>query len=335
MTVSNKIITENIEFCYQCGTKGKLLQGSVSDPDHQIPGDWSYKTCLDGCQTVWLDPRPLESELLKAYSSYHTHTKLTSLNFLEKSIFSIFKRLIKLILSPLYHFNGLRAEAKRLKLMDLGESPKGYLLDIGCGGGRFLARMKKRNWSVEGLDIDPEVVKKVSKKYGILVHAGDVLNHKFPDNTYDVITMNQTIEHLYNPSLVLKECFRILKPGGHIVMTTPNVDCVAARLLGEYWRGWEPPRHLFLFNPKSISKVVSSAGFEVTSVATYSCESAIGYYASEVNKKTIEKTTIGLVNAISILFWSYRMELEEFNEKKVNPNIGQGLFLSAIKPFSQ
>ncbi len=332
MTVSNGIITENVEFCYQCGMKGNPLQDNVSDPDHQIPGYWSYKTCVDNCQAAWLDPRPLESELLKAYLTYHTHTKSKSLSFLEKSIFSICKRLIKLTLTPLYYFNGINTEAKRMKFMDLEESPKGYLLEIGCGGGRFLARMKKRNWVVEGLDIDPEVAKKVSKKYGILVHTGDVLNQKLPDETYDVITMNQTIEHLYNPSLVLNECYRILKPGGRIVMTTPNVGCTAAKLFGEYWRGWEPPRHLFLFTPKSIRKIVSASGFEITSVETYSCESAIGYYSSSVNKKIIKKTAIGLMSAISTLFWSYWMELKEFNEKKINPDIGQGLFLSAIKP---
>jgi 2-polyprenyl-3-methyl-5-hydroxy-6-metoxy-1,4-benzoquinol methylase len=326
------INTERIELCPMCGGAGHILQDSVSDPDHQINGKWDYRICeKPNCQTVWLEQRPLESELIKTYESYHTHTK-SKKSFFEKPLLSISKRLLNIFYTPIWYSIGLNAESDKIRYMD-SENTSGKLIDVGCGGGRFLARMKKRGWDVEGVDLDPKVVKKVSSKYGIKVREGDILNCNLAEATYDLVTLNQTIEHLYDPKKSLQECLRILKPGGKIVITTPNPISLAAGMFRNNWRGWEPPRHLYLFSPISISNLLNELGFKIEFIGTISCDSAGGYYISRLDGFLDGKKQITLLDKLSALFWSYKMELKEFKERKFNKNIGQGVFATATKPF--
>ena len=161
----------------------------------------------------WLDPAPPPHELWKAYATYHTHTRKSGQRF-GKAMLSLAHRFIKLTLLPLWIFSGLKREADYLRFMTLAREPVGKLLDVGCGGGRFLNRMKKRGWTVEGTDFDEQATRKVSARYGIKTHVGDLTQCALPANSFDVITMSQTIEHLYDPLATLHESLRILKPGG-------------------------------------------------------------------------------------------------------------------------
>ena len=82
--------------------------------------------------------------------------------------------------------------------------------------------------------------------------------------------MNHVIEHVLDPVGMLAECCRVLKPGGKLVVVTPNIWSLGRRLFGEHWRGWEVPRHLFLFSPKSLRTCAERAGFVVQNLRTTS-----------------------------------------------------------------
>jgi len=327
-----KIITYDVPNCIYCDTLGVRYQSNVLDPDGIIQTPWSYNQCNNNeCKLVWLDPAPLETELWKAYTNYHTHTKLKE-NLASKAFLSVINRIVRITMLPLWLINGIYKEARQIRLMMLGQQACGKLLDIGCGGGRFLNRMQRRGWVVEGIDFDAQATRRVGEKYGIKTYTGDLLSAKMPDASFDAITMGHSIEHLVNPKATLCECLRILKPGGTLVITTPNVESRAAKEFGPFWRGWEPPRHLHLFNTETIKLFLVSAGFKVGEILTLAATSGT-YRASAINQRKSEGQAVTLSFKIKLIFWSYYQELKDLYAQKEGIATGQNLLVVATKPL--
>ena len=315
----DSITSEPRPVCDLCGSTGALVKSGIPDPDGNLSGTWSFRRCTNPeCGVHWLDPAPPPHELWKAYATYHTHTRKSGNRFAKAT----------LSLAPLWMVNGLKREANYLRFMTLAHLPAGKLLDVGCGGGRFLNRMKKHGWQVEGIDFDDQATKKVTARYGIKTHVGDLMQCSLPANSFDVITMSQTIEHLYDPIATLRESLRILKPGGLLVMTTPNVKSIGVGEFGAYWRGWEAPRHLHLFSVESLQRLTQRAGFEVTEARTYSAGSAVVYRVSCTNQQSGKLTWL---DELGLLIWSYRKELHEYRVQNINPHTGQNVLIRARK----
>lgn len=98
------------------------------------------------------------------------------------------------------------------------------ILDAGCGDG-FVSKFYFDNYEVYGIDIEKEAIDYCTKTYPKGRYLlGDIYNLGFEDNFFDAIIFSQVIEHLYEPEKVLKELYRILKPGGIILITTPNYN---------------------------------------------------------------------------------------------------------------
>ena len=151
--------------------------------------------------------------------------------------------------------------------MFLAAQPGGKLLDVGCGSGERLEKMRRLGWTVSGIDFDAEAVR-VARDRGLDVSCGTIPGTWFPTEAFDAVTMNHVIEHVPHPIELLEECNRILKPGGKVVLTTPNSSCWGHKLFEEHWRGLEPPRHLHVFCPSSIEQTLRRAGFGVVLVRT-------------------------------------------------------------------
>ncbi len=327
----NSITTSAKPGCDLCGFAGAPVRDGVPDPDGMIPGTWSFRQCCNPqCGVYWLDPAPVESELWKAYTSYHTHTRQRS-GKLGKNVLSMVNRLLKLLLLPIWAANGMRRDMKQLRFMTLEHDQPGKVLDVGCGAGRFLRRMQKRGWNVEGVEFDPQAAQKVAARYGIRVHVGDLRSAALADESCDVVTMNQVMEHVFDPRATLSECLRVLKPGGKLVMTTPNVNSVGAGEFGPYWRGWEPPRHLHLFSVEALKRLTHQCGFEINEARSYSWDAA-GVY--RVSKSNGMKATgmVGFFDQLRLLGWGYYKELREHHQQKRMPNTAQNVLIVARKP---
>lgn len=329
MNVTN-IQTREVNQCNLCGSDGAPFLSNVHDPDHQITGEWHYKICQNkNCSSIWLSPRPVDSELFKAYENYHTHTK-EKRTFTRKILLSIAKRLLSAISLPYEIILGVKRQAAQMKYMGLEKCRPASLLELGAGGGRFLFRMKKRGWDVTGIDFDPKVAERIFKKYQISVYTGDVTNLAI-EKRFDVITLNQTIEHLTDPLAVLRKCSELLKPGGRIVITTPNAESFGARTFKEYWRGWEPPRHLYLYTTKTLEKIMKQADFEVNKVETYTCESQTNFYSSYLNEAFQKSKSLNTLKLLGVMIWSYWMEFRETLLNRKTGTSGQGIYLEAYK----
>jgi|688.fasta_scaffold162093_1 2-polyprenyl-3-methyl-5-hydroxy-6-metoxy-1,4-benzoquinol methylase len=257
---SNEIRTYSCPKCYLCGNEGKLLYQSLKDRLFGAPGEWNLKKCINPeCGLVWLDPMPLEEDIVKAYLNYFTHEiqdlQISLLGRLLRTVY----RALKTIPS---HLVGLRAEEVQIESMCLSNVSPGKLLDIGCGSGQFLQQMQLYGWEVEGVDFDSKAVEGVKTRYDLNVHAGSLESIAYPDSSFDAITMSHVIEHMPDPIALLKESYRLLKPGGYLVVTTPNVNSWGHKQFEENWLHLDPPRHLHLFSQNTLRHCADRAGLD-------------------------------------------------------------------------
>ena len=158
---------------------------------------------------------------------------------------------------------GMHTHREEHHWLTLKDAAPGRLLDVGCGNGRFLAKMRAAGWQVEGTDFDPAAVKHVREQLGVPAHCGDLESAGFPAGSFDVVVLQHVIEHVETPVDLLRECLRILKPGGQLLLITPNVESWGHRRFGPFWRGLEPPRHLCLYSKQTLAELARRAGFQV------------------------------------------------------------------------
>lgn len=139
----------------------------------------------------------------------------------------------------------------------------GPLLDVGCGGGLFLRLLRERGHKVVGLDFSLDAattawqVNRVPAMCGMLSRAP--LRHE----AFSVITMFHLLEHLFDPVGYVEEAYKLLGPGGRLVVQVPNAASWQFLLFGQNWNGIDVPRHLVNFKEKDIVALLETCGFEV------------------------------------------------------------------------
>ena len=141
------------------------------------------------------------------------------------------------------------------------------ILDIGCGFGETLAYHKARGCDAHGIEADENILR-VGERYGLNVIAGLFDPKYYEPESFDYVTLDQVIEHVANPQEFLAGVASVLKPGGVVILSTPNSRSANARLTGSKWINWHIPYHLQHFSKKSLRALAKQNGLEVTSIRT-------------------------------------------------------------------
>lgn len=250
-----------VPICPLCGNgERRVLYEDLQDRWLGFPGKWDLKLCK-GCGLAYLDPCPREEDIGRAYSNYFTHQAPIDASGIGGNGLSKFwpvllsKKVYRWVLGPIG-----RKRAEQYDMYHSHRTP-GRLLDVGCGNGLFLKRMRDLGWTVQGVETDPQSAKVARETFGLAVHTGSLQSAGFPDDHFDSVTMSHVIEHVYDPTLVLAECRRILRPGGRLVIVTPNIESMGHRYFGRAWLSLDPPRHLRVFSRTSIDLLIQQAGF--------------------------------------------------------------------------
>jgi 2-polyprenyl-3-methyl-5-hydroxy-6-metoxy-1,4-benzoquinol methylase len=280
------------------------------------PGVWSISRCLNAsCGFLWLNPQPIPEDTGKLYTgTYYTH---------KPPEYSKLKRLTRrlkqggfgrLVWSSMYHQG----------------DKKGRLLEVGSGAGYYLNEMRGLGWTVEGVDFDEGAVKCAKEAYGLNVQRGTLKECRFPDNTFDAITANHVLEHIHDPFSLLKECLRILKPGGRLVVTCPNAKSLGHKLFKDACYHLDPPRHLYAFTNASLKALAQKAGLKVLSArSTVNAARHICTTSREIRrigKSPQEYMPSKFERALGVLFMAI-----EFLTLIVNKDAGEELVLVARK----
>jgi len=152
-------------------------------------------------------------------------------------------------------------QLKRYRLVVQWKS-SGRILDIGCSTGDFLATMQSRGWQAFGVEWMPQVAGLARQQYGLDVWVGDFVDAPVVEESFDVITMWDVLEHLYFPTRALEKCSKLLVPGGILVITLPNWESWDRILFGKYWSGFDFPRHLYVFPMYILYRMIQQSGLQ-------------------------------------------------------------------------
>lgn len=266
-----------------------------------IPGLFDVKRCHQ-CGLVFLDPQPSQEILKKHYPRQQYYSYKIEIRGLSGLISQFRSYLIKhyyepTILSRVFSFivQGVPAMPQKPR------KRSAKILDVGCGSGKTLALLKELGWKVYGLEINKNAVR-IAKERGLvnIKLGGCEKIANFPNNYFDSIRLYHVIEHLPDPRNCLQLIYKKLKPGGEVVLGTPNADSVVSKLFGKFWYNLDIPRHLFVFSSKTLSRIVKNQGFLHLSIVFCSSDGlgrSIIYTINEVVKKKMD------TNKFTLLFF--------------------------------
>jgi 2-polyprenyl-3-methyl-5-hydroxy-6-metoxy-1,4-benzoquinol methylase len=268
---------EALERCPACGSgEIGLFLANVPDPTEPDGRRWSYDKCR-ACDSLVLNPRPTEATIYRAYlGAYYTHSDPPPVEEWPASRGAALReRLLKGYINRRFGYAFEPASAAGSLVVpllpgargmgsshvrDLGAPmPGGRLLDVGCGNGGFLVRMRAAGWSVSGIEPDPEA-RSHAVAAGLHVQPGPAIAEAFPGELFDAITLNHVVEHLHDPIAVLKSCAQALRAGGSLWVAVPSGAAKGLNRFGVHWYPLDPPRHLVLFTPKALRAALAQAG---------------------------------------------------------------------------
>jgi len=137
----------------------------------------------------------------------------------------------------------------------------GNLLDVGCNAGQLLLAFKQDGWNVKGLDLNPSVVKH-ARDLGLDATVAPLDECDFEQESFDMVTMSHTLEHIPELDKTIKECHRILKPSGCLFIAVPNFGCrLEVLLLRGRWSGFIPAQHIWYFTKETLGRTITRCGF--------------------------------------------------------------------------
>lgn len=335
--------------CGLCGCAGELCYPDLQDRHFNAPGTWTHLLC-PRCNLIWLSPQPSPTGLTRLYTDYYTHYTHSQPDAEEESILvraltrgipaalqgygDIVADVNERRLGRLLSFIGPLAELGRRGTMGLSGTSRGTLLDFGCGSGAYLRHMRSLGWRVAGFEQDPRAASVAGETLGDdCIHTTLADARAAAPDGYDVVTLSHVIEHLLDPIATLIECAACLRPGGKLVIATPNTASRGHRHFGRNWLHLDPPRHINLFNAGTLTEVARRAGFRVASVTSPSSSAHFVWQASTMIEERgflpgirVEDLTLwGLFE--SGLFWIWEYALTRFGAL-----CGEELLLTAIKP---
>jgi 2-polyprenyl-3-methyl-5-hydroxy-6-metoxy-1,4-benzoquinol methylase len=217
-----------------------IVASAVLDFEYSSPGEYDFIQCRS-CGLIQISPLPDSQALRLAYpSEYHAYVRYGS---------------------KMAH--ALKAQYWRNKAKKYSSlvQNKGAVLDIGCANGDMLEALRSIGFGrCVGLEFNSAAVQRCRAR-GHEVWQGELDDLTQPAESFDLIIMNNVIEHVQDPLQSAVICRKLLKPGGHFVGETPNAECWDRYLFGRYWGGYHTPRHLFLFNSTNLASLGKEAGF--------------------------------------------------------------------------
>jgi 2-polyprenyl-3-methyl-5-hydroxy-6-metoxy-1,4-benzoquinol methylase len=252
-------LSENKQRCPACRSEDPQPIWSQGEP-----ADFRVRRC-GACQLTYTVPELTPDELLAYYGEpYYGKTNVR------------FNRLFE---SLVMWFRNRRARKIR-QYMKTGRA-----LDVGCGRGHVLARLRAQGWEVQGVELNEVAVRHARDELGLNVQIGAFDPTSFPRNHLDVIVFWHVLEHLAEPMRAINGSWDILKPGGLLVIAVPNIASWQARLSKYHWFHLDLPRHITHFSESWLCKRLASAGFSIKEVSHFSFEqNPYGWIQSVLNR---------------------------------------------------
>jgi 2-polyprenyl-3-methyl-5-hydroxy-6-metoxy-1,4-benzoquinol methylase len=229
---------------------------------------FDYHRCGD-CRLVYQSPLPSGAEIAAFYpDSYSIYSEPAQPHFSRRALLTLNRRLGYQHLEV----DDRRSWLERLRPLKAVPEvapfvPGGRALDIGCGNGEFLLRLQSIGWQCAGAEFNEKAVA-ICRSHGLSVFHGDLKSAGFESQSFDYVTANHLIEHVPDPHELVAEIGRITKPGGRVLIRTPNSESLGRSWFGEYWFANDVPRHLMLYSKRNLQMLAAAHGLQAETVFT-------------------------------------------------------------------
>jgi SAM-dependent methyltransferase len=250
------------------------------------PGWYRVVEC-DSCRLRYLNPRPTRKALERHYPpDYLPIRRLDEapaflrywMRFVLRARWTMYLAMVERILGRF--------------------APNTLVVDVGCGLNDFLVHLRKtRGCTGVGVDISAEVASFIRDRVGTPVSYGTLLDASFEAGTFDVVTMNQYLEHEPDPRAVVSEARRISRKGAHLVVEVPYASGFPARLFGSCWSQLDVPRHVAFYTPQTLGAMLGRCGYRVIHAETFGAP----FSAAVSVLQALGRTQLGQLRAIDVL----------------------------------
>jgi 2-polyprenyl-3-methyl-5-hydroxy-6-metoxy-1,4-benzoquinol methylase len=219
----------------------------ADDPEPALTKNGFTIVRCRACGLSYVTPRPTVAELVALYSDERYYRNLNASPFGYPDYLGERWLLERLVV-------------RRLATIEARLGAPGRMLDVGCATGVLVEAAARRGWSAVGVDVSTFAIAQCHAR-GLDVRHGDLWGADLPRDHFDVVVLDDTIEHLVDPARALREIYGLLRPGGLVTLNTPNDAGWLRRLMGRHWFHCKPPEHLYYFSPRTLRSMLERAGF--------------------------------------------------------------------------
>jgi SAM-dependent methyltransferase len=277
-------MSQDLRICPACDAADFKELYLAQDRHYGISGSYRVVQC-SACFLVMLNPMYSDMELAALYPHdyYAYHYKFQVRKWRELA-----KRLL-----------GYQVGTKDPRFETLGT-----VLDLGCGSGWYLDRMRSRGWQTYGVEISEQAALLGRTSRGLQIFHGTLHDARFPPEFFDYVRSNHSFEHITCPNETLDEIHRILKPQGKLLICVPNISGLNARVFRQYWWHLCAPVHAFNYSGGTLCRMLGKHKFQVEKVTFNSDYCGIlGSLQIWANRKNGKKSMDGmLVNSYPLRF---------------------------------
>lgn len=258
----------------------------VACKDYTVSQEIFQIVSCTSCGFKFTNPRPSDETIGSYYKSEdyvsHTNTK-------------------KGLINRLYHTVRSYTLKKKLSLIESYVS-RGTLLDYGCGTGMFLGTCKSAGWKTYGFEPDSDA-RAIAQSQSLAVYTSKIdLANALNGAKLDIITLWHVLEHVTDLEDTLSFFKQHLADKGTLIIAVPNYSSADAKHYGQYWAGYDVPRHIYHFDLKTVSQLLSRFGFEHTKSLPMKFDS---FYVSMLS----EKYKTGSINYLSAFIQGLKSNL--------------------------
>ena len=235
---------ENVEQCPACGHAQQ--KPFLVAKDYTVSKEHFSIVRCEGCQLLFTNPRPRANEAGPYYQSddYISHSNTQ-----------------KGFINALYHRVRTITLRQKTNWIQAYQGGNKELLDIGCGNGHFLHACQQAGWNISGMELDPATAQRASELIQQPIYPN--LSEIPVDKQFQLISLWHVLEHVYELEAYFTFFKSRIQPGGKLMLALPNSKSFDAGYFGEFWAAYDVPRHIYHFDPATITSLAARYGFRL------------------------------------------------------------------------